>query len=170
MDIFKQNRNLKIAIIILVVLNILALTFLWLGRPENHPQNTAFARPIEEPNRIKTLLRDELGFNEKQADEYLNLRRSNRMAIDKLEREIRKIKKQMFDEALKEGANIEISDSLLNLAQLKQANIEKLTFRHFVQLKNICKPEQKDKLKDLLHKILQPMPEGNIPPPPHIPN
>ena len=167
MDIFKQNRNLKMAVMILVVLNILALTFLWLGRPKNHPPEEFLRNPIEDNRRIMVMLKDELGFDDRQAEEYLELRKNHRIAVDKLEREIRRIKKQMFDEALKEGTNIAISDSLLNLAQTKQAEIEKLTFQHFVELKNLCGPEQKDKLQNLIHKILQPKPKGNVPPPPH---
>ena len=91
------------------------------------------------------------------------------MAVDRLNNEIRMIKKQMFDEALKEGTSIQISDSLLNLSQSKQAEIEKLTFQHFVNLKNLCKPDQKKKLKFLIHQLFQPQPKGEILPPPDGP-
>ena len=64
------------------------------------------------------------------------------------------------------GSNVAISDSLLNLTQAKQAEIERLTFQHFVNLKNLCKPDQKDKLKILIHQLFPPMAEGNNPPPP----
>jgi periplasmic protein CpxP/Spy len=166
MDIFKQNRNLTLVVIILVILNIVTLTFLWLGKPQNPPLNALVRNPIEEQNRIKTLLKNELRFDDKQADEYLELRKNHKQAVDKLQSEIQRIKKQMFDEALKEGAKIEISDSLLNLSQTKQAEIEHLTFQHFVKLKNLCKPDQRDRLKRLIHKLLKPEPEGKMPVPP----
>jgi len=166
MDIFKQNRNLMIVVIILVILNITTLTFLWLGKPKNPPHREFVRNRIEEPNKIKTLLKNELGFDEQQSEEYLKLRRDNRRKIEKLNFEIRKIKKQMFDEALKEGSNNTNSDSLLNLAQSKQTEIERLTIQHFVNLKNLCKPDQIGKLEMLVHRLLPPRPEGNNPPPP----
>ncbi len=166
MDIFKQNRNLMIVVIILVILNITTLTFLWLGKPKNPSPREFVRNKIEEPKRIKTLLKNELGFDEQQSEEYLKLRKDHRRKIDKLNFAIRKIKKQMFDEAFKEGSNVAISDSLLNLAQTKQAEIESLTFQHFVKLKNLCRPNQKNKLQLLIHEFFQPAPEGQTPQPP----
>jgi len=170
MDIFKQNRYLWIAIIILLVMNLTALSLLWLGRPEvrrlpNGPKN-----PVEEKRRIEYLLQKELGFDKNQTEQYLRLHREHRNQMRLLNREITEIKRQMFDEVLAENPQTELSDSLLKMAQGKQAKVEKLTFQHFLTLKKLCKPEQQDNLKILMHEIFRPNPpqgrDDNSPPSP----
>ncbi len=37
----------------------------------------------------------------------------------------------------------------------KQAEIERLTFRHFIEFKQLCRPEQRDKLKILMHEMFR---------------
>ncbi|HAB51624.1 MAG: hypothetical protein A2315_06850 [Ignavibacteria bacterium RIFOXYB2_FULL_35_12] len=169
MDIFKQNRYLFIVIILLVILNLAMLTMLWIGKPERHAPQLNPPNPIEEQNRIRQLLKDELNFDNQQTEQYLRIHQEHREKMRKLNDEIRKLKKQMFDEVLKDVAKPELSDSLLTISQNKQAEIEQLTFQHFLDLKKLCKPEQQNKLKLLIHELFRGQHAGNAenqPPPP----
>ncbi|MBD3289491.1 periplasmic heavy metal sensor [candidate division KSB1 bacterium] len=162
MDIFKQNRYLIFVIILLVILNIGTLSMLWFGKSQRPAHLPDRQHPENERVRLQELLQSELGFDEAQVEQYLHLRREHREKIDHLNTEIRRVKRQMFDEVLAENPQPTISDSLLNLAQEKQAQIEKLTFRHFLDLKKLCKPEQQDKLRLLMHELFrQPHPGGD---------
>ena len=115
---------------------------------------------------LQNLLKDELGFDEKQVRQFLILRQEHHEQMQKLSQEIRRIKKQMFDEVLRENPQSTLSDSLLNLAQNKQAQIEKLTFQHFLNLKKLCKPEQRENLKLLMNELFRKQRQGKEGPPP----
>ncbi len=155
MDIFKQKRYLWITVIVLLILNISSLTVLWMGRPDGSRPQKAQNDPATEANRIQELLKAELDFDETQSLQYLKLRREHRQKAVQLQKDISRIKKQMFDEVLVENPKQELSDSLLALAQEKQAQLEKITFQHFLDLKKLCKPEQQDKLKILLNEFFR---------------
>jgi len=170
MDIFKQNRYLWMTIIVLLIMNLAALTLLWFGRPEGRRPQGGLRAPVEKQNRIQHLLKKELDFDENQIKQYLRMRREHRNQVQHLEGEIRQIKKQMFDEVLQDNPQQELSDSLLTIAQEKQAQLEQLTFQHVLELKQLCKAEQRDKLKLLIHQIFRPKgpppPGDDFPPPP----
>ncbi|GAB4330515.1 MAG: hypothetical protein Kow0037_06310 [Calditrichia bacterium] len=102
------------------------------------------------------MLADQLQFNEEQIEKYLTLRRQHRMTVQRLETEIQVLKRQMFDRVLDDRAPEMISDSLLNKVLAKQAELERVTFRHFVDLKNLCGPEQKEKLQMLMREAFPP--------------
>ena len=167
MDVFKQNRYLNGVVILLVVLNLATLTMLWLGRSQGPPPGRP---PRPGQNQIQRMLREELAFDEDQVNRYLRLRHELREQVRRIDDEVRQIKKQMFDEVLQDHPQRELSDSLLAMAQEKQAQIEKLTYQHLLNLRNLCKAEQQDKLKQLMGAFFQGQP-GNgpgdrLPPPP----
>ncbi len=168
MDIFKQKRYQFVVIILLIILNLGTLLMLTLGRPQRPPEFAGPPHPGREQAQIKRLLRTELEFNEDQIKQFLILRKEHHKQMQKLSDEIRQLKKQMFDEVLEDDAQATLSDSLLNLTQVKQAQIDRLTYNHFLDIKKISKPEQQKKLRLLIHGMFrrqQPGP-GDAPPPP----
>ena len=170
MDMIKQNRYLWFSVIFLVSLNIFTLAILWIGRPAGPGLGKGLLPPPQEQERIRQLLKEQLNFNDAQVQRYLALRDQHRQQALQLESEIRELKHQMFSQVLEENAPAAVSDSLLNLALAKQAELEKITFRHFLDLKNLCGPGQKEKLRLLMGEVFrrnQPprMPEGNNLPP-----
>jgi len=171
MDIFKQKRNLVFVIIMLVALNLALIALLWFGKPPGPPQQRGPINGEEDMFRVQQLLKNELGFDEQQAKEYLKLRFEHQTAAAQLDSEVRQLKKQMFDEVLEDTPLPILSDSLLKLIQEKQARIELLTFEHFLDLKKICKPDQQDNLKILMNEMFRqnsppPAEDGMRPPPP----
>lgn len=166
MDIIKQKRLTMTVIIILILLNLTILTLLWLGRPTR--LRTEAPPPALEKQRLQHLLRDELGFDQRQIEQFQYLQKMHRDQVRVLQDEIQQLKKQMFDAVLDDNPNPVLSDSLLQLSQDKQAEIERLTFQHFVDLKKLCSPEQQDKLQLLIHDMFRRPPQGErpLPPPP----
>lgn len=170
MDIFTQKRYLIIVIVVLVILNLGTLLILWMGKPSRPKGKGGPSSPKQEQARLEQLLNKELGFDENQVQQYLKLRHDHQVQSRMLTERIRELKKQMFDEVFKEKPQ-QLSDSLLNLVQAKQAEIEQVTFQHFLDLKKLCKPEQQDKLKLLMHEVFRKnsppgMNNENRPPPP----
>ncbi len=81
----------------------------------------------------------------------------------------------MFDEVLEDNPQITISDSLIKLVQEKQGKIERLTFRHFLEIKKLTKPGKQEKLRLIIHGMFRrqppgadggPPPRDDMPPPP----
>ena len=115
------------------------------------------------------MLQKELGFDKMQTEQYLKMRQEHRSQAQQLDNEIRQLKKQMFDEVLEDSPQPLLSDSLLRLVQEKQADLEQLTFQHFLDLKKLCKPEQQNKLKLLMREVFRQKPgfrDDRMPPPP----
>ncbi|KAA3661769.1 MAG: hypothetical protein DWQ10_03880 [Calditrichaeota bacterium] len=170
MDIFKQKRYLSYAVLALLLMNITILVLLWVGRPGGPKPQRALKNPVEDNGRLQQLLKKELGFDETQSKRYLTLRQEHREQTRRLEDEIRKLRSGMFDEVLKDNPQPMLSDSLLKLVQEKEAMREQLTFQHFLDLKNLCGPEQQNKLKLLMREALRQNPppgmEAGGPPPP----
>ncbi|MBK7631729.1 MAG: hypothetical protein IPJ23_13700 [Ignavibacteriales bacterium] len=179
MDIFKQKRYLIFVIVLLVILNLATILMIWLNKPPQHMMQREQRRPEQEKMHIQQLLKDELGFDKTQTEQYLKLRKEQQERASLIQNEIQRIKKQMFDEVLKDNPQTSLSDSLLKLSQEKMADLEQLTFRHFLDLKKLCKPDQQDKLKFLIGEFFHqnppagmnndgpPPPPGNEPPPPN---
>jgi hypothetical protein len=170
MDVFKQNRYLTFIIILLVVLNLATLAMVWLGRPQRSAPPNKPVVPEREQARMQQTLKDGLAFSDEQIERYMSLRQKYREEVRWLNDEIRRTKKQMFDEVLRDNPKPELSDSLLALTQRKQAEIERLTFQYFLDLKKLCRRNQQDKLKLIVDELFGGQPSdggrGNPPAPP----
>ena len=160
MDIFSEKRTLTGIIILLVILNLATLLMLWLGRPHTLAQPKG---PAAEQKHLQRLLQDDLGFDATQANTYSRLRADHRAQSRQLIQEIRQLKKQMFDDVLQDTPQPALSDSLLQLTQEKQAQLERLTYQHLLDLKKLCTPEQQQALRLLMHDLFRRGPEGAPP-------
>ena len=169
MDIFKQKRYMLLLIILLVIFNVSMLAILWIGRPPRRAESQRPPRTGKEQAQVQRLLKDELGFDKAQIEQFIHIRGKLNEQADQLDEEVRHLKKQMFDEVLQDNPRPMLSDSLLSLALEKQARIEKLTFQYFLDLKKICTPEQQEKLQILIHELFRAQhmeTKGGPPPPP----
>ena len=72
----------------------------------------------------------------------------------------------MFDLALEETNQQSVSDSLFNLTLEKQKELEHAMFQHFIEIKNLCNPDQKTNLKKLMHRLFAPPQPGSPEGPP----
>ncbi len=162
MDIFKQKRNLITTIVILVIMNFITLFILWLGKP-NHNIIQGSKDDGTEKVRMQEMLKEELGFSNDQAEQFLALRKNHQENTMRLDDELMHVKKEMLEEAMYSNAP-SISDSLLNLSLKKQGQLELITFQHFQKLKQICTHEQRKKLFELVHRLIGPRQRGGPPP------
>lgn len=164
MDIFRQNRYLLFFVILLIIFNLGTLAMLWIGR-QSPPPLRRENRDGEEAH-IRQVLQEELNFDERQTQEYLQLRRQYRDKVRDLNEDIQRLKQQMFDDVLQNSPQPVLSDSLLLLTQEKQTEIERITFQYFLDLKNLCRPEQQQKLQVLIHDFFRQKPPRDSSPPP----
>lgn len=165
MDLFKKNKLLGSLVFLLVFVNTALLAAFWVHKmrtPIHSPPHRQHRPGGEDSENMRRFLEAELAFGESQIEDYMLLQSRHRDQVDRLNREIRLLKKEMFDEILKENPRTAHSDSLLDLSLAGQAEIERLTLQYFLDLKALCEPEQQRKLQSTIHKLLHHPP----PPPP----
>ena len=88
--------------------------------------------PEQKRKHIQQLLVDELDFDNAQVEQYLAMRQEQSKKVSALQNEIHQLKKQMFDEVLKDDPQPGLSDSLLKLSQEKMVELEELTFQYLL--------------------------------------
>lgn len=169
MDIFKQKRYMVLIIIVLIIFNLSTLTMLWVGRPPQSIGDQAPINPRKKQAQLEMLLKSELMFNDAQIERFLDLRDKHNRQTNTLSMDIKELKREMFDKVLLAEPQLMISDSLLRITMDKQAELERLTFEHFLNIKNLCNPEQQKKLRILTHEVLGPPPGETMTGPPQKP-
>jgi len=130
-----SNKILLLIIGVLLLTNIAVLGyFFW------------FRHDGEEAGKNKgatELLKEEVGFSQQQLDQYKVLRDRQRETIRPMYEDMRQTKDSLF----KLLGDTTVDDQKLNTITdeigQKQKTIDLLTFRHFSELRRICKPEQR---------------------------
>jgi hypothetical protein len=154
MDFFLRTRTLVAVIILLLCLNAGMLVLVLVERPAPARPRQEQRQASEEQPRIERLLREELGFDQGQIDRYLASKKQQQERMRSLNVQMREWKNKMFDGVLSDDPQPRLSDSLLRKTQEVQNQIEAATFQHLLNLRNICSPEQRLKLKDILHELI----------------
>lgn len=165
MDFFTKNRFTAWAIIILIVLNLFTLSVLWMTntRRERPPKHGPHFRAHDR----KDILDAELNFNDEQKEKHRTLKENHFKQMRILTEEIHKNKKDLFNRLSEPTYDSLEVKALCNKIGSLQSDLEELTFYHFNDIKSICTPEQKEKLKEVNKKLIDILrPKGRRGPPP----
>lgn len=148
---WKEGNFLKIAVLILVVLNISLLASLWFG------QNKKGIRVP--PDRMSI----EVGFSEKQIREFEQLRISHHRENFEIKKEITELRKKFF--ALLKSENAEEFEILkTRIGELQEIELERL-YHHFKEVRAICNTDEQKEIFDSV--IGRSIPGQNGGPPSH---
>ncbi len=166
MDYFNRNRRWTLAFLLLLTLNIAALSFtaFWLIKNRNA------GRPHEPKGGVTGFLVKELGFDAIQQEKLQELITDHRKQVMDIRKHNRAAKDAFFA-LLKEP---EVGDSLLEQSARKATafdqQLDMITFRHFQQVRKLCTAAQKEKFDAIIQEVLSmgAPPPGNPhgPPPP----
>jgi len=159
MSYFNRNKWTAIAFLVLIALNIITLSTLWIMHE----------REAERPNGKQPALVDflvkELGLDSAQKKKLIVLQDEHRQQMQAIRRYNRDAKNAFFDLLQQE----DLSDTALATAAKEavryDAETDMLTFRHFQQIRALCNPEQKVKFESVIRQVLRMM----APPPPGRP-
>lgn len=116
----------------------------------------------------KLFLVKELKFDEKQSEEYGSLREEHATQVRELRDEVKQLKKSFF-EGLNQSNNI--SEDTLRakavLVELKMAEVDLLTFKHFQKVRQMCTPSQQAQFDKIITELILNLdaPRGGGPPP-----
>ncbi|MBI3125582.1 MAG: periplasmic heavy metal sensor [Ignavibacteriales bacterium] len=159
MDWITQNKLIKWLIGILLVVNILTITIIWILISRDRPP--MFDRNAK-PQAGIDLLQKELGLTEVQKKQFEDARKENFAQSDDLFKELNEVKTKYFGELQNEKTDTVLVNSLLRRISAIQIELEKLRYDHFRYLLSVCTKEQKEKFKPLLKEILVGKPPREI--------
>jgi Spy/CpxP family protein refolding chaperone len=151
----ERTKLLTITIIGLLLINLATLGFLFLNGPK------PVGRPHEGRRQPKAIIIEKLHLDTNQQKEYEKLIRWHRGAIDQLDDSIRQAKNKLYSGLSESNINTKTKDSLIAVLNAYQKQVEETHFKHFEDIKKLCKPEQQEDFKALteeLSRIFAPRP------------
>ncbi len=131
-------RLLTILSIGLLICNIVLITFLILGRP-HHPGQ------FEGP---KKMIVEKLAFDEDQINAYDKLINSHQKTIADFDTDIRTLKKELYALLVDDESDLKRNEIIQKIAEI-QKEIELNHFKHFQDIKALCKEDQIEKFNNL---------------------
>jgi predicted nucleic acid-binding protein len=136
-------KILTYAVIALLVLNLATIGFVASKPGDRH-------RP--EPREI---IIEKLHFDETQQKEYEQLIDWHRGQIKKLDEKIRETKKELYAQLVKNELETKTKDSLITTIAVYQKQIETTHFKHFQDIKKLCRKDQIQSYIDLTAELSQ---------------
>lgn len=151
----ERTKLLTITVIGLLLLNLATLGFLFLNGPK------LGRLPHEGRREPKEIIIEKLHLDAKQQAEYKKLIHWHRGEINQLDDSIRQTKNELYSGLSEKKINSKAKDSLIMLLNSYQKQIEETHFKHFEDIKKLCKPDQQEDFKELteeLSRIFAPKP------------
>ena len=130
-----KNKFLKYLVLVLFLLNVLTISSLFFFKINEND------RKINHPKPDKIII-DKLNFDYVQQQQYRKLIIWHRSRISNFESQIKGNKELLYFELSNRNVNLNKKDSLINNLSLIQKDIENTHFKHFEDIKKICKPNQ----------------------------
>jgi periplasmic protein CpxP/Spy len=157
MTLIKKTTTLWLIIGVLVLVNVATLGSLWLSQPATHGPERG-----PRPSRQGFFIEQRLNFSEEQANVYRQLRQEYFDNAKPFYDELKK-QKEILYQHLKYNNGQDIKEIAAKIGEL-QAQIEILTFEHFLQIRKIGNEDQKSQLDSLMARIVdravRPLPRG----------
>lgn len=151
---WKEGSFLKVAVVVLIILNIGLIANQWFG---HKPPKMGNKNPPAQ-------LVDQVGFTNEQITKFDHLRKSHSESIKDLKNEIAELRKSFFG-LLKEENSKEFETIKIKLGKLQEQEMQAL-YEHFKEVRALCDTEeQKDKFDKVIGNSI---PGQNDRPPRHF--
>ncbi len=138
-----KSKLLTIAVVLLLAVNLLQL---WIVATPHGGRRM--------PEGPKDIIIEKLGFDKEQQQRYLEMIRWHRTQIREREEQILSVKKALYA-TLNDSTAAGSKDSLLHELGQLQTQIERVHYRHFEDIKSICRPEQMERYEAFTREIDQ---------------
>jgi hypothetical protein len=127
-------KLLTYAVIGLLLLNVGIIGFLFITRPNRNPEGNH--------RRPKEIIAEKLHFDANQIKKYESIIPIHKDKIDSLDAVNREIKSELYSQLKLPVVNTIVKDSIITLFLANQKRIEEAHFKHFQDIKSICKASQ----------------------------
>lgn len=138
-------KLLTYSVIGLLLLNVGIICFLFFSRPNRNPEGNQ--------RRHKEFISEKLHFDANQNEKYESIIPIYKDKIDSLDAINRKLKSELYSQLKLQVVNSAIKDSIITLFLANQKQIEQLHFKHFLDIKNICKAWQLEDFNALTQEL-----------------
>lgn len=148
-----KNRIGVWIIVILVVLNIMTITALWISRI----RKPAFDVPYEQSYRrppLKDFIQREISLSEDQLYQLNQIRRAHYEESREIMDEIQLKRKQMFDLLFSDNSDTVNIDKYVSEIGKLHEKLETSMIYKINELKSICTVEQQEKLQQVLNEVM----------------
>lgn len=152
METIKQNKILKITVIILLLVNLTTLATIWI-KTNRLPTSQVNKIEKNKNKRNRPILIDELDLSEKQQDFYNAERNKHKVKTHLLRDMIRTNKSMIHTELFKENPDSLYIESLSDSIGKLNAQFERLNYMHFLKIQTILDPEQKVHFEELFKQM-----------------
>ncbi|MEQ8882328.1 MAG: hypothetical protein RLQ12_21985 [Cyclobacteriaceae bacterium] len=141
-----KNRNLNIALLVLVLLNIISLGFLWYTNRQH------FDRLPARQSEVNFRFFKEIDFDEQQQKTFRRLFTEHRKNIRPKLEKMSELRTALFSGA--EHLSNEERDQLLTELSAIQRSADSITYVHFGMVYEICNPDQKRKIDGFVRSMV----------------
>ena len=145
----EKSKLTLLLIIGLVILNLTTLGFIYFNSPSkrNHP-------PMDQRRmNPKEMIVTKLHFDENQKKEFEKLITWHHETIQKLDEESRNAKIALYSLLAEQNIDATKKDSLINVIATNQKAIEETHFKHFEDIKKLCKENQLEDFNNLSKEL-----------------
>ena len=143
----EKTKLLTIAVIGLLLLNLSTLGFLFFNGSKDH------RTPHEGRPEPKTIIIDKLHFDAQQQKDYAKLIQWHRGEITTLDENIRQTKNELYALLNQDQVNKKTKDSLITLLNSYQKQVEVTHFKHFEDIKKLCRQDQMRDFRELTNEL-----------------
>lgn len=157
MNYFSNKKIYVWALVTLVLLNIFSLSALFI----QHKRTANFMMMKNRPNertprfdKIEHFMKKEIGFSDAQVDSFKVKRKAHSEAMQQLNMEIHKRKKQLMDGTFDETIDEVETQNLIREIGGLQTQIEEISQKQLLEMSRLCKPDQKEKFKHLMKEAM----------------
>lgn len=133
-------KFLSISVVGLLIVNTLLIIALFIRKP--HPNH-------EGP---KQLIIEKLQFDKQQIKDYNQMVDWHRKEIGQAEDQLFQLKNELYSH-LTQPLDTVVKDSLITAILKVQTNIENIHYKHFLDIKQLCKPNQQTDFEALTKEI-----------------
>jgi protein CpxP len=158
MDFIKRNKILGVAVIGLLVINVLLLTFVWSGKGQRGYASGG-----------GKFLEEQLGLTADQKQKVKSFRDAHFKLVESLREKSKENRDELHDLLKSPNSELTAQELASRLGQI-QSQIEFSTFKHFSDIRSICNEQQKKIFDETILSILRGQgvpegPKGDRPPP-----
>lgn len=156
----KKINWINIAILFLLVLN--ASVFSMFLIQQRAIKNEFACRPFHKSpalghrhDRFGDFVSSQLDFNQKQMDEFMQLRHSFHLKAKEIGNDLNELRKDYFMELVNSKTDtlklIDLSDKIGD----KHKQLKQETYRYYIHMHHLCNDEQNQRLDSIMHVIIK---------------
>lgn len=150
--VMEKTKLLTFTVFALLLLNLGTLGFLLLSGPKGQHPHDGGPGHHGKP-RPREIIIEKLRFDPQQVKEYDRLIRWHQDNIGRAEQQISEAKNDLYRLLNDEPIDDKKKDSLTATIAVAQKQIEGIHFRHFQDIKKLCRPDQLNDFGQLTHEL-----------------